>query len=216
MPAPVNLIVFGASGGTGRQVVLEGLKRGHQVTAFIRSGSEAALSAFTTTGPGTLRLVVGDIFDPESVKAAMQGHDAALCALGSSSLTRTTVRSQGTENILRAAQACGVRRVLVVSAMGVGESWSTLSWFHKFFFATLLHSSRRDHEAQEAAVKASELAWTIFRPSGLTDGPVTGRYQLGPAVRGSTSRISRADVAHALLTELDANALVGQAVTITN
>ena len=105
---------------------------------------------------------------------------------------------------------------MVVTAMGVGESWDTLSLFNKFFFATLLKSSRDDHETQEAAVKESGLDWTIIRPSGLTDMPRTGVYEIGENISATTSKIARADVAYAIVKEVHENTFVHKAVTITN
>ena len=100
--------------------------------------------------------------------------------------------------------------------MGTGNSWNTLALASKFFYATLLKSSREDHEAQEKFVMASNLAWTIVRPSGLTDEPRTGTYDVGERISAKTSRISRADVADLILKELEKNSLVSKAVTITN
>jgi putative NADH-flavin reductase len=100
--------------------------------------------------------------------------------------------------------------------MGVGESWHTLSPFNKFFLATVLKSSRDDHESQEAAVKESGLDWTIVRPSGLTDTPRTGTYQVGENILAETSRIARADVADLILKEVGQNTLIRKAVTISN
>jgi putative NADH-flavin reductase len=109
-----------------------------------------------------------------------------------------------------------VKRLIVVTAMGVGESWDDLSLLNRFFFATLLKSSRDDHEAQEAAVKESGLDWTIIRPSGLTDTPRTGAYEVGENIPAKTSKIARADVADLILKELEQDKLIGKAVTITN
>ena len=139
-----------------------------------------------------------------------------MCALGSRDLKSTTVRTQGTINIIKAMKQNNVGRLLVVSAMGVGESWQDLSLFNKIFFATLLKSSRVDHEAQEKAVKASGLDWTIVRPSGLVDTPGTGTFMVGEHVRAKTSKIPRADVANLMLNELEAGSLLQKAVTITN
>jgi uncharacterized protein YbjT (DUF2867 family) len=106
--------------------------------------------------------------------------------------------------------------MMVVSAMGTGDSWNRLSLVNKFFYTTLLKSSREDHESQEIAVKESGLDWTIIRPSGLTDTPRTGVYEVGEDIPADTSRIARADVADFILKELEENKLIGKAVTITN
>jgi putative NADH-flavin reductase len=99
--------------------------------------------------------------------------------------------------------------------MGTGDSWDTLSLVNKFFYATLLKSSREDHEAQETVVRESALNWTIIRPSGLTDDPRTGVYEVGENISAKTSKIARADVADLILKELQQNAFVRKAVTIT-
>ena len=92
----------------------------------------------------------------------------------------------------------------------------SLSLVNKLFFAILLRNARLDHEKQETIVKDSDLDWTIIRPSGLTDGPRTDTYALGENIRPKTSQISRADVAHAIIEEVQDNSFVHKAVTITN
>ena len=206
----MKLAVFGATGKTGFEIIKQALEQEHKVTAFVRDPARLAVEN------ENLSFVTGDVFDEASVAQAIKGQDAAVCALGSSELTSTTVRSDGTKNIIKAMEENQVKRLVIVSAMGVGESWDTLSAINKFFFATLLKSSREDHEAQEAAVKESGLDWTIIRPSGLTDTPLTKTYSIGENMLAKTSKISRADVAHAILKDLRENKFLQKAVTITN
>jgi len=207
----MKLVIFGATGKTGIELVKQALEKGHAVTAFVRDPARMAIEGENLT------LVTGDVFDPAGVNLAVQGQDAVVCALGAGSdLKKTTVRTTGTINIISAMQKNNVKRLMVVTAMGVGESWDNMSLFNKFFFATLLKSSRDDHEKQEAAVKESELDWTIVRPSGLTDTPRTGVYEVGENIPANTSKIARADVADLILKELEQNSLIGKAVTITN
>ena len=209
MVIDVNVAVFGATGGIGIELVGQALGLGHSVTAFVRDPARLA-----NRGDG-LTIVTGDARDPADVARAVRGQDAVLCALGTSDLKQTTLRATGTANIIRAMEQEGVRRLIVVSAMGIGASWTSLSLFNRLFFATVLRSARADHEAQEAAVTASGLDWTIVRPSGLVNTPGTGVYDVGENVRATTSRIPRADVAHLILKELADCALIHRAVTIT-
>jgi len=207
----MKLAIFGATGKTGIEIVKQALDQGHAVTAYVRDPSRLAIE------DERLTIVVGDAFNPASVAKSVKGQDAVICALGAGSeLKKTTVRTTGTINIISGMQKNDVKRLLVVTAMGVGESWDTLSLINKFFFATLLKSSRDDHETQEAAVKVSGLDWTIIRPSGLTDTPRTGVYEVGENIPAVTSKISRADIADLILNELEQNELIGKAVTITN
>lgn len=206
----MKLAIFGATGNTGVELVKQALEKGHLVTAFVRDPSRLSIQH------SHLNIVTGDVFDPESVAETVQGHDAVMCALGSSDLKKTTVRSTGTANIIQAMKRHSAQRLLVVSAMGTGDSWDTLSPVNKFFYATLLKSSREDHEAQEAAVKESGLDWTIIRPSGLTDEPQTGVYEIGENILAKTSKIARSDVADLILKELEQNEFINKAITITN
>ena len=207
----MNLVIFGATGKTGLEIVRQALEKGHTVTAFVRDPSRLAIEHERLT------TMAGDVFEPASVAQAVQGQDAVICALGAGSdLKKTTVRTTGTIHIVGGMQEHGVKRLIAITAMGVGESWDTLSLVNKLFFAVLLKSAREDHEAQEIAIKESELDWTIIRPSGLTDTPRTGVYEVGENTRAKTSKIARADVADLIVREVEQNRFVGKAVTITN
>ena len=207
----MKIVVFGSTGGTGKEVVIQALEAGHEVTAFVRDASCLMIQN------ENLSVVTGDVFDADAVARAVQGQDAIVCALGSGSdLKKTTIRTTGTENIIKGMQTHNVKRIMVVSAMGVGESWDDLSLMNKFFFAVLLKSSRTDHEKQEAAVKQSGLDWTIVRPSGLIDKPRSGTYDVGERIPAKTSQISRADVADLILKELEQKKWIDKAITITN
>lgn len=207
----MNVAIFGSTGKTGIELVKQALEQGHSVTAFVRDPARLAVENENLT------VVTGDVFNPSSIVKAIEGQDAVICALGAGSdLKKTTVRTTGTINIINSMQKNNIKRLIVVTAMGVGESWNTLSFFNKFFFATLLRSSRDDHETQEAAVKESGLDWTIVRPSGLTETPRTGIYDVGENILATTSKIARADVADLIIKEVEENALIGKAVTITN
>jgi putative NADH-flavin reductase len=206
----MKLAIFGATGGTGAELVKQAIERGHSVTAFVRNPAKLA-----NKGEG-LTIVTGDIHNLTDVERSIQGQDAVICALGARDLKKTMIRTVGTVNIINAMKKNNLRRLIVVSAMGVGESWNSLSMVNKLFFAILLKSTREDHEAQEAAVKESGLDWTIIRPSGLVNAPRTGVYSVGENIRAKTSQISRADVADLILNDLEEGALAHRAVTITN
>jgi len=207
----MKVVIFGATGKTGIELVNQSLEQGFLVTAFVRDHSRIKIEN------ENLIIVSGDIFDADSVEHAIKNQDAVICALGAgNSLKKTSIRSTGTVNIIRGMHQNKVKRLMIVSAMGVGESWNTLSAFNKFFFATLLKHSRNDHEAQEKAVKDSYLDWTIIRPSGLTDMPRTGVYVYGENIKAQKSKIARANVADLIIKDLVENKLIGKAVTITD
>jgi nucleoside-diphosphate-sugar epimerase len=97
-----------------------------------------------------------------------------LCSIGAGA-ERTTLRENGTRNIVEAMEKVGVRRLICQSSLGVGDSRTNLGFFTKYVIVPVfLRHAFADHERQEAVVKESALAWTIVRPPHLKDGPHTG------------------------------------------
>ena len=147
--------------------------------------------------------------DSALVDRAVVGHDAILIALGAGA--KGQVRSTGTRNIIQAMQRNGVRRLVCLSTLGVGDSRAHLNFYWKhIMFGMLLRAAFADHVSQEEHVIRSELDWTIVRPAAYTDGERTGNYRHGfPATEKELKlKISRADVADFILTQLTDNSYV--------
>lgn len=206
----MNIVIFGASGKTGKELVKQALEEGHQVTAFVRNPERLDIVN------DKLKLIQGDVYNTEEIHKAVINQDVVVCALGAgNSLKKTTIRATGTSNIIESMKKHHVKRLIIVSAMGIGDSWKTLSAFNKFFFATVLKNSRNDHESQEKEVRESKLDWTIIRPSGLTDTAKSNEYVTGERLRAKIAKIARADVAGFILKTIDDDSFVRKAVTIT-
>ena len=140
----MKLLVFGATGGTGREIVAQALDQGHVVTAFVRN--PAAL----TTKHERLKLAQGDVLEYPSVEAAVPGQDAVLSALGVRKLRKNTILSDGTKNLIRAMEQHGVKRFVCESSLGVGDSQGQLGWvFNLFIIPLFLRNIFRDKEVQE-------------------------------------------------------------------
>ena len=187
----MRLLIFGATGGTGRELVSQALERVHAVTAFARD--PAALEQ-----RDGLRVIAGDVLDAAAVERAVAGHEEVLCALGRSAARPGTVRSQGTRNIIRAMERAGPRRLICQSTIGIGDSRPLLPPLHRYLLVPLLlRRTFAEHERQEAAVRSSRLDWTIVRAGALSDGERTGSYRHGfpPTEPSIEFEISRADVA---------------------
>jgi nucleoside-diphosphate-sugar epimerase len=163
--------------------------------------------------------VKGDFHNNEDVERAVPGHDAVIvtASLGSISSFKEnpTFFSQGTKIVIRAMKASGVRRIVVLSAIGVGESRKISGWIaEKFLFGMLFKLPYSDHEVQENDTRASGLEWVIARPARLTNGPATTTY----IKRASLERvpwswaISRADVADFLVEAAVTDTWVGKGV----
>ncbi len=203
----MNLLIIGATGGTGRQLVEEALAQGNLVTAFVRTPAKLMLTHVN------LRVVQGDVLDPASLQAAIVGQDAVLCALGLPASDRTQIRVNGTRNIIRAMEEAGVKRLVCQSSLGIGDSQAALPPLMKYIIVPLiLRHAFADTELQEACIRQSQLAWVIVRPGNLTDGPRTGNYRHGfaPTAKKLKLNVSRADVAEFMLTQVIDDAYLHQ------
>ena len=208
----MNLLIFGATGGTGRQLVAQALAQGHTVTAFARTPAKLAIQH------ANLRVVPGDVLDADSVQRAMTGQEAVLSALGAPAGHKVPVRSAGTRHILHAMQQAGVRRFVCLTTLGIGDSRAALPFSYKYLIVPLfLRSAFTDSALQEEYIRQSTVEWTIARPGTLTNGPRTGNYRHGfPATeRGLKIKISRADVADFMLRQLHDSTYLRQAASLS-
>jgi putative NADH-flavin reductase len=201
---PLRLFILGATGGTGRALVDQARERGHAVTAFVRLPQRLGAPR-----PGVI-VRQGDPRSVAQLSAALAGHDAVLSALGPPGPGRTTILRECARSTVAAMQVAGVRRLLVVSAAILFEDAGIL---FAVLRRILLRNVAEDSLEMERVVMASGLDWTIARPPKLTNGPLTEHYQVenGRMPQGRIS-ISRADVAHFLLGELEGEAHARQII----
>ena len=206
---PDRVLIVGATGGTGRQLVAQALELGYEVTALARDPSALHLEH------PRLRVAQGNVLDYASVEAALRGQQAVLSALGHKRFfPPNRILSDGTRNLLRAMEAHGVRRLVCETALGIGDSAGRMGVYYTFFTVPIvLPFYFWDKTRQERLIAASPLSWVIVRPGALTNGPKRGRYRHGHAVGSylSTVRISRADVADFMLNQLTDDTYVGAA-----
>ncbi|MFE9326443.1 NAD(P)-dependent oxidoreductase [Nocardia sp. NPDC052278] len=207
----MRIAVFGATSTVGRLVVEQALEQGHEVTAFTRN------AAGVGQRHERLHIVEGDVLDTNSVERAVAGQDAVLISLGAG--RKGVIRAEGTRAVLEAMDRTGVKRLICQTTLGVGDSRGNLNFLWKYvMFGMLLREAYADHVKQEEYVKASNLDWTIVRPSAFTDGPRTDAYRQGfPAdTKGLSLKIARADIAAFMLTQLTDPTYTHQAPAISN
>ena len=199
-PSPARVLIVGATGGTGRQLVAQALERGYTVTALVRDPSRLQISH------PRLTIVPGDVLDPGSLDGAMRGQEAVVSALGHKRFfAPTRILSEGIRNMLRAMKAHGVPRLVCETSLGIGDSAGRMGLYYTLFtIPVILPFYFWDKTRQERLIEKSGLEWVIVRPGLLTNGEKRGRYRHGRNV-GSflwTVRISRADVADFMLSQL--------------
>lgn len=209
----MRLTVFGATGGIGQEIVRQAVIAGHDVTAVVRDPARlpVPLSGLTVH-------TVARIDDPEALREAVAGRDAVLSGLGSRNRRADGIAERLTGAVIRAMEAEGARRLLVVSAAPVAPKPADDPLLDRMMLkaiGAILKEVYADLTLMEAALARSATDWTSVRPPKLTNGPLTGAYR---TVHGSNPRsgrsISRADVAHAMLALIDDPAAVKQGVGV--
>lgn len=209
----MKVTVFGAVTGTGQEVVRQLLTAGHDVTAFARPALAPVLEE------GQVRMVRAEPGDRPAIRTAVLGADAVICAVGCNDNTPGPVTT-GLRVVLDVMAESGVHRLVAVSsALAAPSHQKTLSEhlvMHPIL-SRLFGDRFADMRRMEAMLVGSESAWTVFRaPWKLTDGPATGRYRTSHDTKlRRANKLSRADLAHALIAALTDNDLVGHFVTIS-
>ena len=214
----MKLVVLGASGGVGRLVVEQAAAAGHDVVAVVRSSSTVPASF-----PASVRVVRANMSDAAALAEAFVGADAVLSGLGLklpglapwNQPEDPAFLDTSTAAIVSAMKQAGVKRAVVVSSSGIGDSASLLPGFFKVFIATsaMRHVWPALNRMEEAYTK-SGLQTCLVRPTGLTDGPATGKIVEATKLVGQ-SQIARADVAAFMLQEVQKDTMRAAVVITT-
>lgn len=210
--AAVRLLVLGATGGTGQQVVIQALAAGHRVTALTRQPGKL------TINDSRLSVREGGLVDADALAVSMHDHDAVISAIGRGKTFKSEHLIERTVPvILTAMQNAGVRRLLFVSAVGVGATFHDSPFVAKLFFRTLLRDIYADKAIGDDMIRHSGLDWTIVQPGVLDDGPLTHQYRSAERLPMSgMPKISRADVAHFILDRINDTSTFGRTFVIAN
>ena len=208
----MRILVFGATGPSGKCLVEQALAAGHIVTAFARNPDKI------TTRHERLKIAKGDIQDAASIDAAMAGQEAVLSVLGVRKLGKNSILSEGTKSILESMKRNAIRRFICMTSLEVGDSKGQSPWYFRWIILPfLLRRVFEDKEIQERYIRESGLDWVIVRPAMLTNGPHTGVYQhwIGPEPKNVSHKISRADSVDFMLKQLTASEFLGKAAGLS-
>ena len=214
MSSDVNILVIGATGGTGQAIVREALDRGHRVSALVRSRDKAGPLL-----PGA-RLEEGDAREPAALSRALAGCDAVISALGTRqiSLRRpVTLMSEATRALTGVMAEQGVSRLVCITGLGAGDSAGHGGFvYDRLIKPILLRTIYADKDRQEAIIRASDLDWVIVRPTVLKDRPATGRVRATVDLTGiHGGQIARADVAAFVVDQVASDRWLHQTPLIT-
>jgi uncharacterized protein YbjT (DUF2867 family) len=195
---PMNLLVLGASGGCGQWLVRLAQERGHHVRALVRP-------ATPFNPPAGTEVIRGEVLEEGVLDRALEGCETVLSALGiqrktpwnpwSALASPPDLATQVAGQLVEAMPGHGVRRVVAISAGGVGESVRQMHPLLRWLIANSnVAASYRDLEGMEAVFAGSGLDWLAVRPTTLRAGPPTGTVQVVQHF-GLFNRTTRGDVA---------------------
>ncbi|MYL35991.1 NAD(P)H-binding protein [Pontibacillus yanchengensis] len=200
----MNIIVFGAGGRTGQEVVKQALGEGHHVTAFVRTPSK-----LTIKHPN-LASLKGNTLDEQAVWKGVEGHDAVISCLGTDGLKKSTALAKSTENIVKAMKDHEIKRIAYTASAGIHNEIPGVTGV---MAGVILRNVLADHKRAYELLKESNLKWTVARPLRLDSDPVTRKYRTtDEGVPSKGKRIARADVAHFLLKAVTEDTFVSKSV----
>ena len=210
----MRIIVFGATGGTGKQLVEQALAAGYEVVAYARNPSKLNVSH------ERLNVVQGELSDAALIETAVKGTDAVLSALGPRGGSKNKPLTQGMQNIITAMKKQGVRRLIVTSTLSAKDSNDKPDFKTKALVnlvKTTMHATYEDIVNAAETVRTSDLEWTIVRLAALNNKPKSGKVKAGYVGTGEVGMsISRADIADFMLKQINDTKYLRQAPAISN
>jgi putative NADH-flavin reductase len=207
----MKVLVLGAGGKTGRLVIERAVAAGHTVTALAHTVNEKEQF------PDSVNLVHGDVRNPSRLDQVMTGQDAVIDTLGGKTpWAETDLESSAADVVIEVMKRNDVKRLVVVSVLGEGDSEEQAGWFYQhLMMPTFLRGALKDKAAMEQKVEASGLDFVIVRPPVLSDSDPTGMVKI--VSTGETARkITRGDLAQFLVDQLTSDVYLSQEITVAN
>ena len=212
----MKTLIIGAAGKTGKLVVEKSLAAGHEVTVLVHTLPETGQDeGHQPAFPSRVNVYHGDVRNPSKLDQAMLGQEAVIdCIGGEKPFLTTDLETSASQVVVEVMKRNQVKRLIVVSALGEGDSKSQTGFFYeRILMPTFLRGVMEDKAKMEEEVNHSGLDYTIVRPPILSDSEDVGHLHV--VERGEIAKkISRTDLAQFLVDQLDDPTYIGQAVTI--
>ena len=209
----MNIIVFGATGMVGKQLVQQALYKGHHVKAFGRN-------VYTTDylEPEKLQLVQGALFDEGEVYNAIKGCDAILSAIGGAMDGTDKARTLGMKNIIKQMQKAGVKRIIAIGGLGVLNADENSLLVDKEDYPPEYKAVGLEHKKAYELLNESGLDWTFVCPPNIINEGPTGSYvtKANYPPELNNYKINAGDLAMMMLNELSKNEYIKHRVGISN
>jgi|GEM_PF-1148670 len=204
----MKLFIIGATGGVGKEAVRQALSKGHEVTAYVRDKNKLVHEAHNN-----LSIVQGDGLDLDTMTAAMKGHDAIICTVGSKGLKASSTMSDIVKNLIVAMKQNQISKIIYCASAGIHREVPGVMGKLIMF---LLRNPLKDHRRSYEMLKESGLDYTVVRPMGLADEDRIEPYQIvGHKVSPPSTKISRAAVAHFMLEAVESTKYNKQSIGLS-
>lgn len=213
----MKLVIFGATGFSGKKILAEALQRGHEVTVLARNSGSIAINH------PRLTILEGSVLDPSTVANVLRGQEAVIQCLGVGGKgdgKPTTFVSDATLLITEEMKKAGIQRLIAMSNVGAGNSIAFhprifTKWILPYFMKWL-QVIIDDKNRMETLIMNTSLQWTIARFPNIVDKPGKGRYTISLDGKGLTLSITLADMAACLIDFLQDGTYTAQAPSISN
>jgi putative NADH-flavin reductase len=210
----MKLVIFGSTGGTGLPLVKQALDKGHKVVAFVRTPSKMPYSH------DNLTLVQGDAMNLTDIEQAITPDtDAVISVLAPTKNSPSDMLPRAAQNIIDTMKNTGVQRLIYMSGAGVRveqDEPGLLDNVIRFALKTMAGDVLKQSELGVEKVKNSGLNWTVVRAPMLTDAEHSGDYRVGWVGVGTGPRLSRADAADFILSQLEEDEYMHLAPVVSN
>ena len=213
----MKIVVFGATGIVGKAVVVEALRKGHEVTVLTRDARKV------TTRHEHLHIVEGNVSDKNVVRTVLKGQEAVVQTLGIGGKgdgKPTNVVSEANKIIMTEMEQMNIKRLIAISVIGAGNSLTFLPWIYRKLvlplFMKWFQAIIDDKNRMEPMIKKSGLDWTIVRCTTIKERPATGKINATLDGKGLKFSISAADMAVFIVNQLTDSSFLRQAPTISN
>ncbi len=209
----MKLTIFGATGGTGRELVRQALADGYEVTVFVRNPAKI------TQSQERLTVIQGEMAEAEKIAKAVAGADAVISGLGPTSNSPERPLTAGMTHIVAAMKSAGVSRLIAATGAGVADPNDRPQLVGRLFGLALRLFAKHvlaDSQGMVAAIRGSDLAWTLARAPRLNDNQGTGKLKVGYAGQGPGTQLARADFARFMLDQVQSDTWLRKAPMLSN
>ena len=196
-----KIALFGASGQTGQQFLIQALQKGYAVKALVRNVNSISQKSFQ------LELIQGDVLNLIDVEKTIEGCDVVISLFGHVKNSPEWLQSDGTDNIIKAMKKHGISKIVSLSGGGLPYPEKDEPKFMDKVIRTIMSivvpKVLNDAIKHGELLRNSGLKWSIVRGPRLTNDPKVGKYRVGWVGVNGSSKVGRADLADFIVTQIE-------------